>query len=103
MSAILENKAITPFLTAEWKSVKGYRIHLLITQDDADSYSAVALNLPGAGSCGETEEEAVDNAIEAIHAAVEAYVEAGDPIPWKDTSSETAPPGAKQKWIIVDA
>jgi predicted RNase H-like HicB family nuclease len=104
MSATLANKAVTQvFPDAEWKPGKGYRIHLLITRDDVGCYSAIALNLPGAGSCGETEEEAVESAKDAIRLALESYEASGEVIPWKDTSAESIPPGAKQRWIILNA
>ena len=79
MSATLANKAVTQvFPDAEWKSAKGYRIHLLITRDDLERYSAVALNLPGAGSCGETEEEAVSRTPRRrFGLALESYAASG--------------------------
>jgi len=86
----------------EWVRSTGHRIHLLITKDDDGTYSAVALNLPGAASCGDTREEAEANAKEAIRAVLEAYKECGQGIPWKDSTNETIPFGAQHKWIIVD-
>ena len=90
--------------TAEWSEKKGYKIHLLITQDEEEnsySYSAIALNLPGAGSCGDTEAEAIKNAKDAILGVIASYNDAGTAIPWKDTSEEEIPFAAKQKWIFV--
>jgi predicted RNase H-like HicB family nuclease len=87
----------------EWRESKAYRFHLLITKDDEDTFSVVVLNLPGVGTCGETEEDAMESVKEAICGAVEEYRAAGMTIPWKDTSHEEIPPGAKQKWIILDA
>lgn len=99
----MENTATSITLSGGgWRPGKGYRLHILITRDDATSYSAVALNLPGAGSCGETEEEAVANAREAIAGVLEEYAARGEPIPWRDSSSIDIPKNAKQKWIIVD-
>lgn len=63
----------------------------------------MVLNLPGAGSCGATEEEAIENAKEAVSGVIESYLEAGEEIPWKDSSSESIPAGATHKWIIVNA
>ena len=80
---------------------KGHKIHLLTTKDETGVYSAIALNLPGAGSCGDTEDEAIENAREAIRAVIETYEYGGEDIPWKDSSAEEIPFGAKQKWIIV--
>jgi predicted RNase H-like HicB family nuclease len=75
----------------------------MITKDDYECYSAVILNLPGTGSCGETEEEAIENAKEAARAAIEEYEESGRPIPWKDSSTIEIPAGAKHKRVILDA
>ena len=87
---------------SKWITGNAYRIHLLITCDEGGGYSAVAMNLPGAGSCGDTTEEAVENAKEAVRGILESYEEDGEEIPWKDTASERIPPTAAQKWIVVD-
>lgn len=83
--------------------VRTFRLHLLITQDADDTYSAVVLNLPGTGSCGDTEEEAVRNSIEAARGAIEIYEDDGEEIPWRETSAVEIPAGAKQKWVVLDA
>jgi predicted RNase H-like HicB family nuclease len=79
------------------------RLHLLITRDDDSTFSAVVLNLPGAGSCGDTEVEAIENAIEATRGVLEVYEENGEAIPWKDTAADPIPAGAQQKWVVLDA
>jgi predicted RNase H-like HicB family nuclease len=79
-----------------------YRFHILLTKDDLDSFSAVVLNLPGAGSSGSTEEEAMENAREAIRGVLEAYKASGQDIPWKDSSAAEVPSGAQQKWIDLN-
>jgi len=99
-----ENAARTEYIDpTEWRASKAHRFHLLLTKDDEGVFSAVVLNLPGVGSCGDTEEEAVENVKEAIRAAMEEYRESGMTVPWKDTSAEEIPAGAKQKWVILDA
>ncbi len=96
------NKAITHFVLGDdWRQTKAYKIHLLITKDEDGTYSAIAMNLPGAGSCGDTEEEAVENAKEAVRGVLETHLADGEEIPWKDTSKAEIPFGAEQKWIIV--
>jgi len=87
--------------TGTWAERKAYRLHMLITRDEDGVYSAVTLNLPGVGSCGETEQEAMANAKDAIREALASYE--GEEIPWRDSSSDEIPFGAKQKWIIVNA
>lgn len=80
-----------------------YRCHVAILREEDGGFSVVCLNLPGAGSCGDTENEAIENAREAIAGVIESYVEDGLEIPWSDLSQYTVPEGAKQKWILVHA
>jgi predicted RNase H-like HicB family nuclease len=105
VSEIFKNNAITSVSKEDGKESKAYRLHVLVTRDeDVDnSYSAVALNLPGLGSCGETEEEAVNNVREAARGVLESYKDHGEEIPWEDSSTADIPRDAKQKWIVVDA
>lgn len=81
---------------------KSYRCHVLLLKEDDGSYSALVLNLPGAGSCGDTEEEAMRNAREAVCGAIESYLDAGEEIPWLDSLTGDIPEGAKHKWILVN-
>lgn len=100
-----KNTAVTQHVSEdEWRSSEAYRLHILLTKDEDDphSFSAVVLNLPGAGSSGSTEEEALENAKEAVGGILEDYKASGEEIPWKDTSEVSIPSGAKQKWIILD-
>ncbi len=86
----------------QWvKSQKAYRCHVLLIKEEDASYSAVVLNLPGAGSCGTTEEEALHNVREAVQGAIESYLCAGEEIPWVDSFSVDIPPDAQHKWIVV--
>lgn len=81
-----------------------YRCHLAIIKDDDDSFSVIVLNLPGTGSCGRTEDEAIENVREAVSGVIAVYLEDnGGDIPWQTLDSYTIPEGAKQKWILVDA
>ena len=98
----LLNRGSTVVNEAEHIS-QSYRVHVLITRDEDDTYSAVALNLPGAGSCGSSEEEAMENFQEAIRGVLESYADGDGTIPWQESVSEDIPFGAKHKWIIVDA
>ena len=82
---------------------RAFRCHLLIARDEEGGYSAIVLNLPGAGSCGDTEEIAIENAREAIAGVLESYLEADEEIPWVDSSAEEIPTGAKHLWITVNA
>jgi predicted RNase H-like HicB family nuclease len=101
----LDNKAITQF--EDWRDQKdwtqAYRCHVCLIPEEQGGYSAIVLNLPGAGSCGDSEEEALTNVREAIEATIESYLEAGEEIPWQDSSRDDIPEGAKQTWILVNA
>ena len=55
----------------------------LIPEEDG-SFSAVVLNLPGTGSCGATEEEAMENVKEAILGVIESYKADGREVPWRE-------------------
>jgi predicted RNase H-like HicB family nuclease len=85
----------------KWMKSEGYRIHLLFLKE-ADGISVIVLNLPGTGSCGATEQEAEENAKEAVCATIQVYVDSGEEVPWKDTSTIDIPVGAKSKWITID-
>ena len=102
MIANWENTATTMKLTG-WKECKAYRFRILTIAEDDGSFSAVVLNLPGIGSCGDTEEEAMENAKEAIRSALESYAASNDPIPWKDACSVKSSSWANAKWITLDA
>ena len=93
----------TPVTAEEWRETKAYRCHVCLIREDDGSFSAVVLNLPGAGSCGDTEEEALQNVREAVLGVIESYLAAGDEIPWKNSLCEDIPEGAKHKWILVNA
>jgi predicted RNase H-like HicB family nuclease len=73
-----------------------YRIYILTDKDEDGVYSTIALNLPGSGSCGDTPEESVQNAKEAIRAVLEEHIDSGVSIPWKDAGNVI---GAK--WITI--
>jgi predicted RNase H-like HicB family nuclease len=99
----LKNTAETRTVDSNWITPKAYRCHVCLVREEDGSFSAIVLNLPGAGSCGDTEEEALQNVREAIHGLIESYSEAGQEIPWKNSTSDDIPNGAKQKWILVNA
>ncbi len=64
-----------------------YYIEIIKEEKESDEdwgYSAVCLNLPGAGSCGDTVEEALENVKEAIVGLVETYEEENMKIPFRE-------------------
>ena len=48
------NDAVKPTDVAEWTPDASYRCHIAIIPEDDGDFSVVVLNLPGAGSCGDT-------------------------------------------------
>jgi predicted RNase H-like HicB family nuclease len=79
------------------------RAHLAIVKEGDGSFSVIVLNLPGCGSCGETEEDAISNVREAVKEVVESYRADGQEVPWVDAAeNDDIPEGAKLKWIMVN-
>lgn len=85
------------------RSPQTYRCHLAISRDDDGRFSAVVLNLPGAGSCGDSKAEAIANAREAVLGIIESYREDQLDIPWQDSSNYDVEPGVDEEWILLDA
>lgn len=83
--------------------LRDFHVHLVIIKDGESEFSAIAWNLPGAGSCGDTVQEAVNNAKDAVREVLESYKASGEAIPWGDRAGEQIPPDAEQKWVIVHA
>ena len=75
-----------------------YRCQIRLTREEDGSFSAIVLNLPGCGSCGDTEEEALQNVREAVRGVIESHVAAREDIPWVNS-----PRDAHQLWIVVNA
>lgn len=87
----------------DWIEAKAYRFHVAIIKEEEGDFSIVALNLPGLGSIGDTEEECLENFREAAAAMIESYTDSGEAIPWKRTTAEDIPDDAKTvKWIVVN-
>ena len=81
----------------------GYRCHLAISKESDGTFSAVVLNLPGAGSCGDSIDEAIAHANEAVIAVIESFKDDDAEIPWRDLTEYDVPDDAIQKWILVNA
>ena len=101
-TAILSNNGSSHYQIGQpvWDP-NSYRCHFVILKDEEGGFSVLALNLPGIGSSGETEEEALANAKEAVGGAIESYLADGVEIPW--IANYEVPEGAKSKWVLVDA
>ncbi len=104
---LANNAAQSPLVTQAWRSTRAYRCHIGLIKEDDGQFSAIVLNLAGTGSCGDTEEEALNNVREAVLGVIESYLESGEEIPWmnsiSETSAEDIPEGAKLTWILVNA
>jgi predicted RNase H-like HicB family nuclease len=88
----------------DWSSPQNlYRCHICVTRDEGGVFSAVVLNLPGCGSCGDTQEEALNNVREAARGVIESHTAAGEEIPWVDSTRSEIPTGAHEIWIVVNA
>lgn len=82
---------------------KSYRCHVAILREENGTFSAVVLNLPGVGSCGDTEAEALANAKDAAAATIASYLDDREDIPWDEPGRYPIPEGCTQKWVLVDA
>ncbi len=89
------------FNEVDWPEECAYRCHIGLIREDDGQVSAIVLNLPGAGSCGTTVEEALHNVREAIVGVVESHKDAGEDVPWLDDYE--IPQGGQLKWILVNA
>ena len=77
---------------------KTYRCEVSIIQEEDGTLSAVVLNLPGAGSCGNTAEEALKNLREAVLGVIESHIETGEDIPWLGSGEYVVP----QDTVIIE-
>lgn len=80
----------------------GYRCHIALMREADGSFSAIVLNLPGAGSCGDTEEDAIAGAGEAVIGVTESYAADGQEVPWV-TEYDIPGDAVMVKWILVNA
>ncbi len=102
-TAIWDNTSNAEYTIGEpiWNP-RAYRCHVALIHEKDGAFPAIVLNLPGAGSCGDSEEEAIANAREAVAGVIESYLSENAEIPWIDQTQYTVPSGAKQKWILVN-
>ena len=70
---------------------------------EEDGYSAIVLNLKGCGSCGDSEEEALEQAQDALKEMVRSYRDDGLDVPWRESVTESdIPADAALKWVLVN-
>ncbi len=100
---ILTNKAISAGEALSGGHQREYRCHIAVLSDDDGRFSVLVMNLPGAGSCGDSKQEAIANVREAVIGVIDSYIKDGLDIPWLDPSRYSVPEGAEQEWILVNA
>lgn len=103
---LLENESNSTSLVLKevrWARQNAYRCHVCLIPEDDGTWSAIVVNLPGAASCGDSEEEALLNVREALVGLIRSYLADEEAIPWCDTTAECIPQNAKQVWIFVNA
>ena len=62
------------------KRIIGFRVEVVVESDDA-SFHAYCPALKGLHTCGDTEEEALQNVRDAATAYLQSLIKHGDPIP----------------------
>jgi len=77
----------------------GYRCKICVIREDDGTYSVVVTNLPGCGSCGDSETEAIENVREAARGVIESYLDDPGEIPWIE--SNEIPEGTIRTTTIV--
>ncbi len=94
----------TPVTPGDWQSpVSPFACDVVLIQEDDGTFSGVVLNLPGAGSCGDTEAEVIANVQEAVAGVIESHRAAGEVVPWKDSRLEPTPENARRIRVLVHA
>ena len=76
-------------------------LRVVVIPEDDGTYSAIAKDLPGVASQGDSLDEALVNIREAFIGAVEDYQALSRSIPWILGDCEV-PPGAFERWILID-
>lgn len=79
-----------------------YCFHIALLREDDGTFSAIAVNLPGTGSCGSTKKAALENVREAAVGIIASYREDDENIPWLCLGDYSIPDGATEQWITVD-
>ena len=81
-------------------AINNFLVELIPEQDG--SFSAIVLNLPGVGSCGDTEAEAIENVKEALIGVMEEYTESGDDVPWIVADEVVRTSNRRSLWVRID-
>ncbi|NVZ10322.1 type II toxin-antitoxin system HicB family antitoxin [Allochromatium humboldtianum] len=81
------------------------RLALALHTDDGVTYGVTVPDLPGCFSAGESLDQAIENAYEAIDAHVELLMDDGDAVPCPRPLAEhqSNPDFAGAVWVVIDA
>jgi predicted RNase H-like HicB family nuclease len=88
-------------MVLNWRGIMK-RIHFnipVLVEKDGDEYHAFSPAFRGLHTCGATQREALDNAVNAIRAYVASLIKHGEPIPCCVVTQEEYP---KQKYRQVN-
>jgi predicted RNase H-like HicB family nuclease len=101
--AELENKS--PSIDVAQQSVavnpRAIRLDLAVIREEDGSCSVVVLNLPGVGSCGDSKEEAIEGAKQAVIETLATYPDHSD-VPWATPDQYEIPDGAERKRVLMN-
>ena len=78
------------------------RYPIVIHKDEGSGYGVTVPDLPGCFSAGDTFDQALDSAQEAIECHIEGLLMANDPIPEPNAINEKEYPGATWAIVAVD-
>lgn len=79
---------------------KTRRCSVYLLPEEDGGFSAIATDLPGVASQGETEEEALANIQEAYESAIRIYEQDRESVPWLSTP-EKPEPGSILRSVLV--
>jgi predicted RNase H-like HicB family nuclease len=102
-SNVVRNGFLSDPFTDGAGSPKYHHLHIMVVGEEEGNFSAIVLNLPGAGSCGDTEKEAIENAKDAVREVIASHVDAGEDVPWGEDPSAEVSKDAKLLWVVLDA
>lgn len=100
-----KNEFDPPVDFPEWRlfeeSDSAYVCRVLLCPEENGEFEAVALNLPGVASHGETEQQALANVSKEFCKAVAIYLDDGNGIPWKAIEMD-CPKGSFEQCFLVE-
>jgi predicted RNase H-like HicB family nuclease len=97
------NESVQPTVTGvtpTFGEPNSFRCNVRLCPEEEGGFSVFALNLPGAISQGDTEEEALSNIREACSGVIKAYLQRDGQIPWGPVEAEDCA-GSKECWIVT--